>query len=151
LAPLLPREIRGHVATTFRGRGPCPLRPVEYRLPLAPGKFSARPIESVRVTVRIEADEPLATIHSPSQAVEVKRDGDGQETQSVAGRTFYANAGQWIDARVQDRPAARREKIAFGSHAYFALLDRDPWAAQWLALGRTVVVLGGNTVVEVVE
>jgi Ca-activated chloride channel family protein len=48
---------------------------LEYRLPLAPAKFSARPIESVSVTVRLEADEPLATIHLPSHAVEVKRDG----------------------------------------------------------------------------
>jgi hypothetical protein len=69
----------------------------------------------------------------------------------VAGRTFYANAGQWIDARVQERPAAKREKIPFGSDAYFALIDRDPSAAQWLALGRNVVVLVGDTVVEVVE
>jgi Ca-activated chloride channel family protein len=84
-------------------------------------------------------------------AAAVQRAVEGQQTQNVAGRTFYANAGQWIDARVQERPTAKREKIPFGSEAYFALLDRDPSVAQWLALGRNVVVLVGDTVVEVVE
>ena len=74
-----------------------------------------------------------------------------QETRAVAGQTFFQNAGQWVDARIQDRPAARREQVPFGSDAYFALLDRDPAAARWLALGRNVAVLVGDTVYEVVE
>jgi Ca-activated chloride channel family protein len=86
-----------------------------------------------------------------SRSAAVQRAVEGQQTQNVAGRTFYANAGQWIDARVQERPTAKREKIPFGSEAYFALLDRDPSVAQWLALGRNVVVLVDDTVVEVVE
>lgn len=84
-------------------------------------------------------------------AAAVQRAVEGQQTQHVAGRTFYANAGQWIDATVQEQPQARREKILFGSEAYFALLDRDPAVAQWLALGSNVVVLVGDTIVEVVE
>ena len=73
-----------------------------------------------------------------------------QRTQTVAGRTFFENAGQWIDGRVQERPEARRERITFASDAYFALLDREP-AARWLAQGRNVVVLVGDTVYEVVD
>ncbi|MFM7137390.1 MAG: VIT and vWA domain-containing protein [Planctomycetota bacterium] len=84
-------------------------------------------------------------------AAAVHRAVESQQTQTVAGRTFYANAGQWIDGRVQERPEARREKITFGSDAYFALLDRDPAVARWLALGRNVVVLVGDTIVEVLE
>jgi len=94
---------------------------------------------------RGQAGEPAGGAAAVQRAVE------GQQTQNVAGRTFYANAGQWIDARVQERPSAKREKVPFGSDAYFALLDRDPSVAQWLALGRNVVVLVGDTVVEVVE
>jgi Ca-activated chloride channel family protein len=86
-----------------------------------------------------------------SRSAAVQRAVDSQQTQNVAGRTFYANAGQWIDARVQERPTAKREKIPFGSDAYFALLDRDPSVAQWLALGRNVVVVVGDSIVEVVE
>ena len=94
---------------------------------------------------RGQAGEPAGGAAAVQRAVE------GQQTQNVAGRTFYANAGQWIDARVQERPSAKREKVPFGSDAYFALLDRDPSAAQWLALGRNVVVVVGDTIVEVVE
>jgi len=74
-----------------------------------------------------------------------------QQTRTLSGRTFFNNAGQWIDARVQERPAARRERVTFASDAYFALLDRDPAAARWLAQGPNVVVLVGDTVYEVVE
>lgn len=84
-------------------------------------------------------------------SVAVQRAVDAQQARTVAGRTFYANAGQWIDARVQERPDARRERVVFASAAYFALLAREPAAAQWLALGRNVVLLVGDRVVEVVE
>ncbi len=85
------------------------------------------------------------------EAAAVRRVVDGQQTRTIASRTFYANASQWIDSRVQEHPGARREKVRFNSDAYFKLLDRDPSAARWLALGRNVVVLVGDTVVEVVE
>jgi Ca-activated chloride channel family protein len=94
---------------------------------------------------RGQAGEPAGGAAAVQRAVE------SQQTQTVAGRTFYANAGQWIDARVQERPEARRETIPFASDAYFALLDREPWLAPWLALGRSVIILVGDTVVEVVE
>ena len=74
-----------------------------------------------------------------------------QRTQTVAGRTFFDNGGQWIDARAQERPAARRERVAFASDAYFALLDREPAVAPWLSQGRNVVLLLGDTVYEVGE
>ncbi|MBM4023063.1 MAG: VWA domain-containing protein [Planctomycetes bacterium] len=84
-------------------------------------------------------------------SVAVQRAVDAQQSRTVAGRTFYANAGQWIDARVQERPDARRERVAFASDAYFALLAEEPATAPWLALGRNVVLLVGDRVVEVVE
>jgi len=71
---------------------------LEYRLPLAPAKFSARPIESVSVTVRLDADEPLVTIHSPSRAVEVKRDGDRKAVIGFEARDLRP-AGPWSFAR----------------------------------------------------
>ncbi|MFM9058506.1 MAG: VIT and vWA domain-containing protein [Planctomycetaceae bacterium] len=84
-------------------------------------------------------------------AAAVEQAVERQQARTVSGRTFYNNAGQWIDARVQDRPDARRERVPFGSDAYFALLDRDPAAARWLSQGRNVVVLVGDTVYEVVD
>lgn len=81
----------------------------------------------------------------------VARAVDRQQTNAISGRTFFQNAHQWVDARVQERPEASRERVPFGSDAYFALLDRDPAAARWLAQGRNVVVLLGDTVYEVVD
>lgn len=84
-------------------------------------------------------------------AAAVEQAVERQQARTVSGRTFYNNAGQWIDARVQDRPDARRERVTFGSDAYFALLDRDPAAARWLSQGHNVVLLVGDTVYEVVD
>ncbi len=46
---------------------------VHYRYPLNTEKFSARDIEDVSVTVRIEDKAPLRAIYSPSHAVDVTR------------------------------------------------------------------------------
>lgn len=85
------------------------------------------------------------------EAIAVQKVVDNQRTRNVAGRTFYANTNQWIDARVQERPTALRKQVSFGSDAYFALMDRDPSVAPWLALGRNVVVLIGDDVIEVID
>jgi Ca-activated chloride channel family protein len=81
----------------------------------------------------------------------VARAVDRQQTNAIAGRTFSPIAQLWVDARAQERPDARRERVPFGSDAYFALLDRDPAAPRWLAQGRNVVVLLGDTIYEVVD
>lgn len=74
-----------------------------------------------------------------------------QQARSIRGRTFYLNGDRWTDALAQDRPAASRTKVAFNSDDYFALLDRHPDAAAWLALGRNVDLLLGDTVYEIGE
>lgn len=94
---------------------------------------------------RGQADEEAA------EAMNVQKAVEGQRMRNVAGRTFYANANQWIDARVQEQPAAPRKQVPFGSDAYFALVKSDPSAAQWLALGRNVVVLMNNEIIEVID
>lgn len=94
---------------------------------------------------RGQADEEAGEVVAVQKAV------DSQRTRFVAGRTFYANANQWIDARVQERPAAPRTQVPFGSDAYFELITSDPSAAQWLALGRNVVVLMDQQIIEVID
>lgn len=75
----------------------------------------------------------------------------GQEIRFAGGRTFYRNGEQWIDSAVQSRPAGKRVRVPFGSPAYFDLLSSDPRAGQWLALGRDVLILIGDTVYEVID
>jgi Ca-activated chloride channel family protein len=55
---------------------------VHYRYPLNTEKFSARPIEEVAVTVRIEDNAPLRAIYSASHAVDIVRDGEHRATVS---------------------------------------------------------------------
>ncbi len=73
------------------------------------------------------------------------------EQRYVGGRTFYRNGDRWVDALAQARPTLRRAQVKLASDEYFALLRNHPEAAPWLALGRRVEVLLGDTVYEVVE
>ena len=46
-----------------------------YTYPLGTEKFSAQPIKSLSLKVEVNAEQPLASIYSPSHKVEIKRDG----------------------------------------------------------------------------
>lgn len=52
----------------------------EYIYPLNTEKFSASPIETVSVRVKIDCDQPLKSVYSPSHEVEIKRNSDTQAT-----------------------------------------------------------------------
>ncbi len=46
---------------------------VRYRYPLAPERFSARPLEEVKVEVVIHASRPVGSVYSPTHSVTVNR------------------------------------------------------------------------------
>lgn len=46
---------------------------IDLQLPLGTNKFSSRPIDKMNVTVRIEANDAIKTIHSPSHSIEIQR------------------------------------------------------------------------------
>jgi Ca-activated chloride channel family protein len=74
-----------------------------------------------------------------------------QQNRYVAGRTFYQNGSQWIDANVQTRTDARRVQVKIGSTEYFALVAKHPNAAQWLSVGRNVQVMLDDTIYQVID
>jgi Ca-activated chloride channel family protein len=80
------------------------------------------------------------------EARELERRG-----RSVAGKTFFANEGKWIDSEVQKKKDAKRLRVTFGSEDYFKLLREKPEAKSWLALGTNVEFTLGDTVYEIVE
>lgn len=47
---------------------------VRYRYPLAPERFSARPLEEVRVEVVVKASRPVGSVYSPTHPVSVSRE-----------------------------------------------------------------------------
>ena len=74
-----------------------------------------------------------------------------QQNRFVAGKSFYQNGEQWVDAEAQQLKDAKPVKLQFGSTDYFALLTKHPAAAQWLALGRNVQFVLNGTLYEVAE
>jgi len=46
---------------------------------------------------------------------------------------------------------AKRTRVEFNSDAYFALLVKEPKAAQWLALGRNVQFVLNGTIYDIFE
>ncbi len=53
---------------------------VEFSYPFGTQKFTAKPIEKLTVTARIEAAEPIKAIYSPGHDVTIRRDGDREAT-----------------------------------------------------------------------
>ncbi|MGZ5002100.1 MAG: VIT domain-containing protein [Chthoniobacterales bacterium] len=72
-----------------------------------------------------------------------------QQSRFVNGRAFYQNGRQWIDASSQS--LTKRQQLKFNSEDYFALLQKHPEAAPWLALGQNVQVALGDTVYEITD
>jgi Ca-activated chloride channel family protein len=53
---------------------------VRYLYPLNTEKFSVQPLDSVRVSVSIQSDQPIRTVFSPSHKVEINRNGENSAT-----------------------------------------------------------------------
>ena len=68
-----------------------------------------------------------------------------QETRLIAGKSFYANGGEWIDSEAQALEDAGAIEVEFGSEQYFELLAQSYQTARWLSVGDSVqVVIGGK-------
>ena len=65
----------------------------------------------------------------------------------VQGRAQYLNGTEWMDAALLDPMNSQlpTNRIAFNSKEYFKLLDEEPAAADFLALGCNIrFVLNGQ-------
>lgn len=74
-----------------------------------------------------------------------------QQSRYVGGRTFYQTGSQWIDGEVQKQTQAKRVRLQFESKEYFDFVKAHPKTLAWLALGKNVQFLLGETVYEVYE
>jgi Ca-activated chloride channel family protein len=61
-----------------------------------------------------------------------------QQGQFIAGKNFYQNSTQWVDAAVQKFPSAKRQVIQFNSPEYFEFAAKESRALPYLSLGRNV-------------
>jgi Ca-activated chloride channel family protein len=105
-------------------------------------------IESQRALGLSAASTPL---NSPADRSKARLLEYAQQSQFVAGKSFFENDGHWIDSSVQKLPSAKRVRVQFGSPEYFNLLKQDSRVGAWLALGPDIQFVLDNTVYEIYE
>jgi Ca-activated chloride channel family protein len=72
-----------------------------------------------------------------------------RQSKFVNGRAFFQNGKQWVDANAQN--VTKRQRVQFNSDDYFALLEKHPEAAPWMALGQNVLLALDDTVYEITD
>src|SRR5205814_1351131 len=53
---------------------------VSFALPIAPEKYSAKPVEKLTINLELETSAPLKTVYSPSHTVELSRPSSRRAT-----------------------------------------------------------------------
>jgi Ca-activated chloride channel family protein len=89
---------------------------------------------------------PASVIEAKSRLMQYS-----QQSQFVAGKTFFQNDKQWIDSAIQKLPDAKRIRVQFGSPEYFELIAKNQKILPWLALGQNVQFVLDKTIYEVYE
>lgn len=107
-------------------------------------------VVSAPAEANVHARKGYAGAAAPESA-RVDQAISAQANRFIAGRNFFQNGSQWIDANVQAKPGARRVQVKFNSAEYFDLMGKHPSMPQWLSVGRNVQVALGDTVYEIVE
>lgn len=95
-----------------------------FTYPLNTEKFSSRPLESVRVTVKIRSDRPLRNIYCPTHDVSVRRIDENNATVTYEEKNVKPDADLTIYYSTDDRDVGLslltfREK---GEDGFFMLL-----------------------------
>lgn len=73
------------------------------------------------------------------------------QAKNVQGRAFYQTGRFWVDSQIQSLKQQQTRRIQFGSAEYFALLEKEPSSAQYLALGQNVRFAARGVVYEIYE
>ena len=112
---------------------------------------------SVRISSELQAlnqAQAVAETKSGENRLSYRDNGErehnlGRQVKNVAGRTFYASGGAWIDAAVQELASTPVTRIAFASEKYFALLKSEPAVKSFLALGRNIKFVLKQQVIQI--
>ena len=116
---------------------------VHYRYPLNTEKFSARPIENVAVTVRVEDRAPLRAIYSPSHPVQIVREGDRRATVGYEGNNLRPDRDfDLYYSLSQDAIAVNLLSYkTTGEDGFFLLLVTPPVEAGEATVAKDVVLV----------
>ncbi|TAK97477.1 MAG: VWA domain-containing protein, partial [Verrucomicrobia bacterium] len=74
-----------------------------------------------------------------------------QQGEFRAGKNFFQNEKQWVDAAAQKFQSAKRQRIQFNTTEYFAFAAKERRALPYLALGQNVQFVLDDTLYEIYE
>ncbi len=94
---------------------------------------------------------PAVVTATPAQQSTARIVRYTEQSRFVAGKNFYQNGAQWIDADAQKLPEAKRVCVQFNSPEYYDLIAKNPKALAWFSVGKNVQLLLNGTVYDVVE
>jgi hypothetical protein len=90
----------------------------------------------------VQASKEVEALKNARNHVQLKQGAARMEqnnkSKNVQGRAVYQVGDNWIDSHVQSVKNAAVKRIQFASAAYFELLENEPRAAEFLALGKNV-------------
>jgi Ca-activated chloride channel homolog len=115
--------------------------------------------ESIRVSKEFQDLNTATNFNQTKQGNErlYYTDSKGQkqnltnQVRNVLGRAVYQQDDFWVDSELQNQSIKNKKRIQFNSDEYFALLNKEPETAQFLALGQNVRFYHNNVYYEVYE
>ncbi len=69
----------------------------------------------------------------------------------IGAKTFYLEAGVWIDSEFKEEAGLPETKLQFGSDEFFDLIKREKDLAQYFALGEQVIVFWKGKIYRIVK
>jgi len=113
---------------------------------LAAAESAVESQRALGLSESLAVNTPAPVMEAKSRLVQY-----AQQSQFVAGKTFFQNDKQWIDSAIQRHPDAKRIRVQFGSAEYFDLIAKNEKVLPWLALGQNVRFVLDKTIYEVYE
>jgi len=83
--------------------------------------------------------------------VQEGEDNKTQQVKNIQGRAIYWTGKSWVDSRLQSQKDQNVKRIQFAGKEYFQLLEQEPQAAQFLALGKNLRFVYKNVIYEIYE
>src|SRR6185436_163474 len=103
----------------------------------------------------VQASKEVEGLKNATNAAQMKqgtaRMGNVGEQKNIQGRAVYNVSGNWVDSRAQSAKNQTAQRIQFASPEYWSLLDKEPAAREFLALGKNVRFVLKEQVYEVHE
>ena len=73
------------------------------------------------------------------------------QSKNIQGRAVYQAGSSWVDSKIQTLKNQQAKRVQFGRAGYYALLEKEPLSAQFLALGRNVRFALNGVLYEIFE